>query len=99
MLRVPQQVHDGRNAVQRGLEVVLRRPHHDGLFDLAHPLVHRQPLSGIALGCVGHQIFFTRMRIGWLSPTTASTPWPSGRACAEPDEPNCTESVSTMISC
>src|SRR5674476_111576 len=45
-----------------------------------------------------HQIFFTRMRIDLLSPTTTSTPWSSDRACVVPAEPNCTDSVSSMIS-
>src|SRR5471030_3013659 len=77
---------------------MLWRTHEDGLFDLAHPLVDRELVLGVTLCVTGHQIFFTRIRIGWLSPTTASTPCPAGRANDEPDEPNCTDSVSSMIS-
>src|SRR5450759_3537993 len=79
---------------------MLRRTRQDGLLDLAHLLSDLEVVRGTALRRVrtsSHQIFFTRMRIGWLSPTTASTPWPSGSGCAEPAEPNCIDSVSSMI--
>ena len=50
MLRVAQQLHHGGDAIQRGLEVVLRRARQDRLLDLSHPLANPELVLGIALG-------------------------------------------------
>ena len=52
-LWVAEQVHDGRDPAQVGLQLVLRSAGQNGLFDLAHALAEGQAVGSVTLGSVG----------------------------------------------
>ena len=52
-LRVAEQLHDGADPVERGLEVVLGGAREDRLLDLTHPAGEGELVRGVALGGIG----------------------------------------------